>query len=141
MATGQPAIDHLSMEEIDPTLAAPFHAIGKRQTLVTPLVAHGDVIGIFDTWTPGDTRPYDAEDVVALTAIGQQAGLAIHNVRLLREARRHASEQTALLRVTQAAASNRNPHEMIVEIARASLGGRAGRGLWHRVLAPGDAGH
>jgi diguanylate cyclase (GGDEF)-like protein len=135
IATGQPAIDHLNAEEVDPALVAPFHAIGKRQTLVTPLLAHGDVIGIFDTWTPDDMRPFDDEDVVALTAIGQQAGLAIHNVRLLREARRHVSEQMALLRVTQAAASNRNPHEMIVEIALASLGAAqaeaCGIEFWH----------
>jgi diguanylate cyclase (GGDEF)-like protein len=135
IATGKPAIDHLNPQEIGPALVAPFHAIDKRQTLVTPLLAHGQVIGIFDTWTPGDTRPYDPEDIVALTAIGQQAGLAIHNVRLLRDARRHASEQTALLRVTQAAASNRNPHEMIVEIARASLGAAqaeaCGIEFWH----------
>ena len=120
--SGLPAIDYMRAGDLAPALVEPFRAIGKRQTLVTPLLANGAVVGIFDTWTPGDVTPYDPEDVSALTAIGQHAGLAIHNARLLRDTRRHADEQAALLRVSQAATSSLSPREVITEIARASVG-------------------
>jgi diguanylate cyclase (GGDEF)-like protein len=99
-----------------------FKEIGKLHTLVTPLIAHGRVVGVFDTWTPFDATPFEPSDVAAAAAIGQQAGLAIHNARLLARARQHATEQAALLRVSQAAVSSLQLDAVLAEIAQASLG-------------------
>jgi diguanylate cyclase (GGDEF)-like protein len=102
--------------------ACMFEEIGKLHTLVTPLVAHGKVLGVFDTWTPFDATPFEAADVAAAAAVGQQAGLAIHNARLLARTTQHATEQAALLRVSQAAVSSLQLDAVLAEIAQASLG-------------------
>lgn len=99
-----------------------FAEIGKLHTLVTPLVAHGRVLGVFDAWTPFDATPFEPADVAAAAAVGQQAGLAIHNARLLAGARQHATEQASLLRVSQAAVSSLDLDAVLAEIAQASLG-------------------
>ena len=99
-----------------------FEEIGKLHTLVTPLVAHGRVLGVFDTWTPFDATPFEPADVAAAAAVGQQAGLAIHNARLLARTQQHATEQAALLRVSQAAVSSLELDAVLAEIAQASLG-------------------
>ncbi|MGH9174202.1 MAG: GAF domain-containing protein, partial [Vicinamibacterales bacterium] len=99
-----------------------FQKTGKLYTLVAPLIAHGRVLGVFDMWTPHDTTPFDAEDVAAAAAVGQQAGLAIHNARLLARMQRQAAEKEALLRVSQAAASSLELNAVLAQIAEASLG-------------------
>ena len=122
MATLAPTQQRYDEPGIPPDIAAIFKELGKLQTLVTPLVAHDRVVGVFDTWTPFDTVPFTQADIAAATAIGQQAGLAIHNARLLMETRRHATEQAALLRVSQAAVSSLDVEVILAEIAQASLG-------------------
>jgi diguanylate cyclase (GGDEF)-like protein len=99
-----------------------FEELGKLHTLVTPLIAHGRVVGVFDTWTPDDATPFEPLDIAAAAAVGQQAGLAIHNARLLARAKQHATEQAALLRVSQAAVSSLELDAVLAEIAVASLG-------------------
>lgn len=64
-----------------------MRSVAKLQSLLTPLMAHGDVVGTLVLWTPGDTRPFDPEDIAAAAAIGQQAGLAIYHARLLTRVR------------------------------------------------------
>lgn len=67
--------------------ATAMRSVGKLQSLLTPLIAHDDVVGTLVLWTPGDTRPFDPEDIAAAAAIGQQAGLAIYHARLLTRVR------------------------------------------------------
>ncbi|MEX1159044.1 MAG: hypothetical protein WEC79_08970 [Thermomicrobiales bacterium] len=50
-----------------------FHEIGKLHTLVTPLVAHDRVLGVFDMWTPFDATPFEPADLAAAAAGGKQA--------------------------------------------------------------------
>jgi diguanylate cyclase (GGDEF)-like protein len=117
-----PTPQSLDEPGIPPGDAKTFEEIGKLHTLVTPLVAHGRVLGVFDTWTPFDATPFEPADVAAAAAVGQQAGLAIHNARLLASTQQHATEQASLLRVSQAAVSSLDLDAVLAEIAQASLG-------------------
>ena len=65
-------------------------ALGKHHVLLTPLLGHGEVLGYFALWTPSDRTPFLPEDVATAAAIGQEAGLAIINARLVAEIRRQA---------------------------------------------------
>ncbi len=118
----KPSPQSISEPGIPADDAQMFAEIGKLHTLVTPLIAHGRVLGVFDAWTPFDATPFEAADVAAAAAVGQQAGLAIHNARLLARSRQHATEQAALLRVSQAAVSSLDLDAVLAEIAQASLG-------------------
>jgi diguanylate cyclase (GGDEF)-like protein len=120
--TGEPVIQVTGADDLPEDMNMRLAAVGKLHTLLTPLLAHDRVIGTIDLWTPFSDQPFLQADVVAARAIGQQAGLAVHNARLLARSRRHAAEQNALLRVNQAAISRLDSHSVLMEIAHASLG-------------------
>ncbi|HEX5167276.1 MAG TPA: sensor domain-containing diguanylate cyclase [Thermomicrobiales bacterium] len=120
--TLKPTLQVIDEPGIPDADVAMFAELGKLHSLITPLIAHDRVVGVVDTWTPLDTTPFEPADIAAAAAIGQQAGLAIHNARLLAGTRQHAAEQEALLRVTQAAVSSLDLDAVLAEIAQASLG-------------------
>jgi|GEM_PF-6509983 len=123
-----------------PAYSQLFMDLGKYYTLVTPLVAHGRVVGVFDTWTPHDTTPFEQEDIDAAAAVGQQAGLAIHNARLLARTQQNAADQAALLRVSHATVSSLELDAVLAEIAQASLGVANAEACSIEICAPeGDA--
>jgi len=78
-----------------PGTVAALRATGKYQALLVPMLAHGDVLGTLVFWTPFDLQPFDLSDIQAASAIGHQAGLALHNSRLLSQARMN-EDQMAL---------------------------------------------
>ncbi len=90
IATKQPVVQQTHSGQLPAELVEQMLATGRTQTLITPVLAHGEVIGVLDLWTPGDSRNFDPADIAAAVAIGQEAGLAIHNMRLLRMLQRQA---------------------------------------------------
>ncbi|RIK45793.1 MAG: hypothetical protein DCC58_05315 [Chloroflexi bacterium] len=135
LATQRPTVEQIDEPGISPDVVADLRAMGKEQTLVSPLLAHGEVLGVFAVWSPFDQTPFSAADIDAAAIISQQAGLAIYNARLLADARNTAAEQAALLRVSQASVSSTDMTEVLVAIARAALGvagaEACGVDLWH----------
>lgn len=118
----EPRIQRIDEDDLPEDFRLAFRRVGKVRTVVAPLLAHGRVIGTFDVWTPHDMRAFQEADLQAVRAVGQQAGLAVHNSRLLATSRRHAIEQQALLRVSQAAITQVDLRAVLGEIAHASLG-------------------
>jgi diguanylate cyclase (GGDEF)-like protein len=118
----KPVVQSTTATELPAELVQTYQALGKQRVLVAPLLAHGMVIGVISLWTPHDSNPFAPADMSAAAAIGQQAGLAVHNARLLAQARQHVSEQTALLRVSQVAIARLDFTTLVNEIANASLG-------------------
>lgn len=118
----EPRIQRVEEDDMPGEFRVAFRAVGKLQTIVGPIVAHGRIMGTFDLWTPHDVRAFQEADLSAVRAIDQQAGLAVHNARLLEASRRHATEQQALLRVSQAAISQLDLRSVLAVIASASLG-------------------
>ncbi|MDQ3779765.1 MAG: EAL domain-containing protein [Chloroflexota bacterium] len=92
VATGMPVVQFNGWPGIQPEVERLFATAGKELTLIAPLIAHGRVVGSFNLWTPHSLEPFTDTDMTAVAAIGQQAGLAIHNSRLLAASRRHAAE-------------------------------------------------
>jgi diguanylate cyclase (GGDEF)-like protein len=99
LATRQPVIQRIDDPDIPADVRSWLRSIGKIQTLMVPLIAHGEVIGILDFWTPGTQHQFDPDDVSAARAIGQEAGLAIDNLRLMSMLRERADQDglTSLL--------------------------------------------
>lgn len=122
IATQAPTVEHIDDPAIEPELSERLRAMGKMHTLVSPLLAHGEVVGLFAAWSPFDMRPFEGADLDAVSIVSKQAGLAIYNARLLADARRQAEEQRALLAVSQASVSSTDMREVLKRIARASLG-------------------
>jgi PAS domain S-box-containing protein len=78
--------------------------LGTRSGLATPIVVHGETIGVLALHR-AEPGPWPAEMVALAEAVGREVGLAIHTARLLAENRRRLAEQTALLEAGQALAS------------------------------------
>jgi diguanylate cyclase (GGDEF)-like protein len=122
IATRRPAIMQMDDPDLLPEQVVWLQSVAMVHALVAPLLAGDSVLGTIVLWSQHDSRPFVPADIDAAAAMGQQAGLAIVNARLLEATRRHAIEQAALLRVSQAAVSNLDTRSVLSEIARASLG-------------------
>jgi K+-sensing histidine kinase KdpD len=96
------------------SLSEPLHPLIKRTGVISgvsvPLILNGTPIGFLDVGhrTP---RTYTEEDVVFLSALGQQAALAIRNARLY-EAEKRQVEQLQALERLQASFVSSVSHEL-----------------------------
>ena len=94
-ATGQPLIvgDYLG-EYLDSPFLAAVQASGLRSGVAVPLQAHDVVIGVLYVYsrTP---HQFHEEDRQLLSALADQAAIAIENARLYEQVRRHAEELEA----------------------------------------------
>lgn len=120
--TRRPVIQRVSEGGIPEHLVAAFERMGKRHSLVAPLLAGTEVVGIFDIWSPFDESPFMQEDVEAVAAIGQQAGRAVQHARTLAQERERAVEQQSLRRVIAAGIAATDLTTTLREMVSASSG-------------------
>ena len=96
--------DIASAEELDAASRNALLELGTHSGLATPIVVHGETIGVLGLHR-GSPGPWPAATVALAEAVAREAGLAIHTAKLLDENRRRLREQTALLEASQALAS------------------------------------
>jgi diguanylate cyclase (GGDEF)-like protein len=79
----------------------------EMMSAVAALVAGGELLGYVEAWTPGSAERFAPEDLAALTAIGQQGGLAVRNARLYADLEKRANSDglTGLLNRSAALAA------------------------------------
>jgi diguanylate cyclase (GGDEF)-like protein len=125
-------------QEDDPNLVAADRAAmadwGARSVLAYPLWVGDECLGLLQVYSRR-LRAFGPTVFRLGREVAAQTALAIHNARLLAETRRHAEEQTALLRVSRAVSSSLRLGDVLGEVARASLGIAGAQGceieLWH----------
>ena len=64
-----------------------------RQRLAIPIKARGEVIGVLDTYKPGDTEAWTEDEIILLEALTDQLGLALESARLYRDTQRRAARE------------------------------------------------
>jgi diguanylate cyclase (GGDEF)-like protein len=105
-----------------------------RSVLIFPLWVGEECLGLLQVYSR-QLRAFSQATERLGMEVAAQTALAIHNARLLEETRRHAEEQTALLRVSRAVSSSLKLDDVLSEVARASLGVAGAEGceieLWH----------
>ncbi|MFL5762213.1 MAG: diguanylate cyclase [Thermomicrobiales bacterium] len=124
------------VQAVPAVAAEAFRDIGKRQSLITPLLARHEALGFVELWRSGETGRFDNEDAVAAAAIARQGGLALRNARLHAEAQVNAEERAMLLRVSQAATSTLELRPMLAEVARTTLGIASAEACWIELWHP-----
>jgi diguanylate cyclase (GGDEF)-like protein len=124
------------VQGIPPATAEAFREIGKRQSLITPLLAQDEVLGIVELWRSGENERFDTEDAIAAAAIARQGGLALRNARLHADAKVNAEERAMLLRVSQAATSTLELRPMLAEVAKTTLGIANAEACWIEIWHP-----
>ena len=118
----RPVIQRVADGGVPAHLVSSFGRMGKRYSLVAPLLAGTEVMGIFDIWSPFDETPFMQEDVDAVAAIGQQAGRAVQHARSLALERERAQEQQSLRRVIAAGVAAHDLTTTLREMSNASVG-------------------
>lgn len=107
---------------------------GHQSRLIVPMVIAGDTLGAI-ALSSRRPRAFDSDALSLAQEIAAQTALAIQNARFVDRTKRHAEEQAALLKVSQAVISRRSLREVLAEIARAGLGLDGAEGvrilLWH----------
>ncbi len=89
-----------------------------QSVAVAPMRAHGKTIGLL--WGSSDQpHPFSANDLKLLTAIADQAGIALENARLYQDTCRRLEELTALHEIALAATFTLDLDEAIQRIVRA----------------------
>lgn len=101
---------------------------GTRSELDVPIIVAGNVIGVLDVQGDAPTS-YTQDDVDLLQALANQAGVAIENARLFREAQAYAEEQTILRQISQAVGESlglQNLLETALDVVLPALGFESG---------------
>lgn len=107
--------------ELTETERARYQRRQVRSVLVLPLISGGVCCGVLGLHSRQPSQ-LDAEAVRFGGELAKQAAIAIEKARLVHDAERHAHEQTALLKVSQAVISGQALHAVLGEVASASLG-------------------
>jgi signal transduction histidine kinase/CheY-like chemotaxis protein len=95
VATGQPIVvgDYTDEFRESPFIAT-IREAGVRSVLAVPLKGHGTVIGVLNVQS-GVPNQFGEDDRQLLSALADQAAVAIENARLYEQVRRHAEELEA----------------------------------------------
>jgi diguanylate cyclase (GGDEF)-like protein len=92
-----------------------------RSVFKLPLVSGGTCRGVLSLYSRQPCQ-FDGDAVRFSGELAKQAAIAIENARLVLDSERHAREQTALLKVSQAVISGQALYTILAEVAHASLG-------------------
>jgi GAF domain-containing protein/HAMP domain-containing protein len=66
---------------------------GGRQALAVPIKVRGQVIGVLDTYKPGDAGKWTSEEIELLETLADQLGIAMESARLYRDAQSRATRE------------------------------------------------
>jgi signal transduction histidine kinase len=110
LRTGCPVVEEHLFDH--PLLGADARREGFRAAVSVPLKAEGEVSGVLAVITRHERR-FAPGEMVLLTGIGGQLGLAVRNAMLFQRAHQRNEELAALLTVGRAAASSLDPGAML----------------------------
>jgi GAF domain-containing protein len=72
-----------------------------KRPLAVPIKVRGDVIGVLDTYKPGDAGEWTPEEITLLEALAEQLGLALDSARLYQDTRRRAAREQLTREITE----------------------------------------
>ncbi|MGI8477548.1 MAG: GAF domain-containing protein, partial [Thermomicrobiales bacterium] len=97
-----------------------FDEDGTESALALPLVVDDVCVGLLNLYSLR-AGAFDAISVRLGQELAGQAALAIERSRLIEETRRHADEQTAMLRISRAISGSLRLEDVLREVARSGL--------------------
>jgi GAF domain-containing protein len=71
----------------------PSNGDGARQPLAVPILVAGKVIGVLDTYKPGEAGPWTDDEIHTLESLAEQLGVSLESARLYRETQRRAARE------------------------------------------------
>ena len=115
----------LAAQQLAPVLVDDYHtwarrlpqadAIPFRASVAVPMLFAGELLGVLDVAELGDSpRKFTEADARLLTLFAAQAASALHNARLLEEARHHAEQIVALNTASLEIQRHLDSHEILL---------------------------
>src|SRR5262249_48864772 len=100
----------------------PFgEALRVRSIIAIPMLRGGQAIGSISVWRV-ETQPFTEKQIALLQTFGDQAGIAIENVRLFNETKAALDQQTATSEILRVIASSQTDVQPVFDaIARSAL--------------------
>jgi GAF domain-containing protein/HAMP domain-containing protein len=72
-----------------------------KSPLAVPIKVRGDVIGVLDTYKPGDAGEWTPEEIALLETLAEQLGLALDSARLYQDTQRRAAREQLTREITE----------------------------------------
>jgi GAF domain-containing protein/HAMP domain-containing protein len=72
-----------------------------KRPLAVPIKVRGDVIGVLNTYKPGDAGEWTPEEIALLETLAEQLGLALDSARLYQDTRRRAAREQLTREITE----------------------------------------
>jgi diguanylate cyclase (GGDEF)-like protein len=119
-ALGRPIIVRKLDDDLNDDDREVMELHGIESLLVIPVWLSGEMTGVINLCSR-DPLAFSGNAVRLGEEIAAQAALALSNAALVEETRRFAEEQATLLEVSRAVSSGRDVHDVLNDIARASL--------------------
>lgn len=111
--------------DLSPQDSVEMEKWGERATLAVPLIYRDEVIGLLDVAESRYERRFTDDEIRLVSALANQLGLALHNLRLFEATRRRTEELAATLRITETVTSSSDVDtvlQTVAETLRQSLG-------------------
>ena len=120
VATGQPIVTGDVSRDLRVAVLE-FCEEGTQAMALSPMRARGRVLGVLGVmnYTP---REFSPEEVIVVSAVADQIGIALDNARLLEESRRRAEEMSALQATSMEVSSTLDLWAALETIASSALG-------------------
>jgi GAF domain-containing protein/HAMP domain-containing protein len=71
-----------------------------KRPLAVPIKVRGDVIGVLDTYKPGDAGEWTPEEIALVETLTEQLGLALDSARLYQDTQRRAAREQLTREIT-----------------------------------------
>jgi len=101
--SGVPSVGNASLPEIEQAIRQGKAVVAKgdgdspvRTALAVPIKLRDQVVGVIDLHETDIERNWTEDDIAILTAVADQAGLALENVRLIEETERFAQRERTI---------------------------------------------
>ena len=114
--TGQPVVVNNVLS--DPRYITVPELAKSRAELAVPIEVKGRVVGVLDVQSDR-TDAFTQADVLLMTSLASQAGVALENARLFAETEAEARHRALISEVLQVAATTMDPHELLRRAAEA----------------------
>jgi GAF domain-containing protein/HAMP domain-containing protein len=99
-----------------------------RQTLAVPITVADRVIGVLDTYKPGDAGPWTDEEISTLESLAEQLGISLESARLYRDTQLQAAREQLVGQIAGRVRASMDP-DVILKTTVQELGQALGAEL------------
>ena len=118
LAGGQPVVECISDPDLDPVSRESMERWGEKSSLTMPLKFGDEPMGMLVITETGFERRYTPEELDLVTALGEQAAVALRNAGVFRMAEEQNARLASLIEASRTMTSTLDPEELLDTLVR-----------------------